>query len=299
VDPAICRSIDTALHAASARLADAGIEDPEVDARLLLQFVTALTRTQLVLRGGKPLDAEVVAQYLQLVNRRCQRIPLQHLTGTQEFWSLELHVSPAVLIPRPETEFLLEQVLATVHPRPEMRVLDMCTGSGAIALVLAKELACKVVAVDLSADALAIARRNCAKYRLAPQVQFVQSDLFSGLLPAQAYDCIVSNPPYIADGEIDLLAPEVALAEPRLALSGGENGLICIQQIIHAAPAFLHPGGWLFLEIGADQQGAVEALLHEADGVYQQIEVLPDYAGRPRVARARLGGTRSSLLSTK
>jgi len=290
------REINTVLQEASARLADAGIESAELDARLLLQSVTALSRSQLVLRGGEELEESVVDQFMQLISRRCRRIPLQHLTGTQEFWSLELIVSPAVLIPRPETEFLLEQVLATISPRPGQRVLDMCTGSGAIALVLAKELACKVVAVDLSMEALAIARRNCVKYGLESQVTFVQGDLFAGLLPNQRYDCIVSNPPYIADGEIDFLEPEVSLGEPRLALSGGENGLVCIQQIIRSAPFFLRTGGWLFMEIGADQQAAVEALLRKEDGVYEQIEVIADYAGRPRVARARLAGACSPII---
>lgn len=278
--------IDTLLQAASRQLADAGIEDPDLEARLLLQFLTALSRTQLVLRAAEGIEAEVTDHYLQLVNRRCRRIPLQHLTGVQEFWSLELIVSPAVLIPRPETEFLLEQVLAKVDRRPGQRVLDMCTGSGAIALVLARELACRVVAVDLSAEALAIARRNRSKYGLEGQVELVHGDLFSGLNPGIKYDCIVSNPPYIADAEIDLLEPEVALAEPRMALSGGGDGLACIRRIIESAPDFLQPGGWLFLEIGAEQKTAVELLLQGAGGVYEQIRVVPDYAGRPRVVRA-------------
>ncbi|MGE4559295.1 MAG: peptide chain release factor N(5)-glutamine methyltransferase [Desulfobulbus sp.] len=279
--------IDTLLQAASRQLADARLEDPDLEARLLLQFLTASSRSQLVLRAAEEIEADVADHYLQLVNRRCRRIPLQHLTGVQEFWSLELVVSPAVLIPRPETEFLLEQVLANVDRRPGQRVLDMCTGSGAIALVLARELACRVVAVDLSAAALAIARRNRSKYRLEGQVALIQGDLFSGLHPGNKYDCIVSNPPYIADAEIDFLEPEVALAEPRMALSGGEDGLACIRRIIESAPDFLQPGGWLFLEIGAEQETAVAHLLQRAGGVYEQIRVEPDYAGRPRVARAR------------
>jgi len=143
-----------------------------------------------------------------------------------------------------------------------------------------------------------MAHRNCDKYRLDGQVAFVQSDLFAGLLPAQVYDCIVSNPPYIAEGEIDRLEPEVALGEPRMALSGGESGLDCIQQIILAAPVFLRIGGWLFLEIGSDQHTAVEAVFQEA-GVYEQIEIIADYAGRPRVARACLAEACSSILPTK
>lgn len=278
--------IDALLQAASRKLADAGIEDPDLEARLLLQFLTALSRSQLVLRATEGIDADVADHYFQLISQRCRRIPLQHLTGVQEFWSLELIVSPAVLIPRPETEFLLEQILAKVDRRPGQRVLDMCTGSGAIALVLARERACRVVAVDLSAEALATARKNQSKYQLEDHVELVQCDLFSGLHPGGKYDCIVSNPPYIADAEINLLEPEVALAEPRMALSGGEDGLACIRRIIESAPDFLQPGGWLFLEIGAEQKTDVEHLLQGAGGVYEQIRVEPDYAGRPRVARA-------------
>ncbi|MDD2467346.1 MAG: peptide chain release factor N(5)-glutamine methyltransferase [Desulfobulbus sp.] len=282
--------IEALLQAATGQLLAAGIEDPNLDARLLLQYVTSLSRSQLVLRADDPLGAAVVEQYQQLIIQRCCRIPLQHLTGIQEFWSLELIVSPAVLIPRPETEFLLEQVLATVCRRPGQWILDMCTGSGAIALVLAQELACRVVAVDLSAQALVIAGRNRSKYRLESQVELIQSDLFSGLHPGHKYDCIVSNPPYIIDAVIDHLEPEVSLAEPRMALSGGEDGLVCIKRIIDAAPSYLRPGGWIFIEIGDDQKTAVEHLFHGAGRVYEQIRVVPDYAGRPRVARACVTG---------
>jgi release factor glutamine methyltransferase len=280
--------IDALLQQGARQLADTGIEAPDLEARLLLQFLTSLNRSQLLLRAAEEIETAVAAQYLLLISQRSRRIPLQHLTGVQEFWSLELIVSPAVLIPRPETEFLLEQVLATVAPRSGQLVLDMCTGSGAIALVLARELACRVVAVDLSTAALAIARKNRARYQLEHQVELVQSDLFSGLHPSRKYDCIVSNPPYIADAVIDTLEPEVALAEPRMALSGGEDGLDCLRRIIVAAPAFLRSGGWLFLEIGADQGAAVEQLFHQAGNVYGQIHVDCDYAGRPRVARACL-----------
>ncbi|MGD9950371.1 MAG: peptide chain release factor N(5)-glutamine methyltransferase, partial [Desulfobulbus sp.] len=271
------KRIDALLREAARQISDAGIEDSELEAQLLLQWLTSLCRSQLVLKAGEELETAMAEQYLHLIGRRCQRIPLQHLTGVQGFWSLELIVSPAVLIPRPETEFLLEQVFATVSHRPELRVLDMCTGSGAIALVLAQELSCRVVAVDLSVDALSIARRNRAKYQLEGLVELVQSDLFSGLQPAFKYDCIVSNPPYIVDAAIDFLEPEVALAEPRMALSGGEDGLAWIRRIIASASTFLRPGGWLFLEIGADQKTAVEHLFQEAGSVYEQIQVVTDY----------------------
>jgi release factor glutamine methyltransferase len=280
-------SIEALLDEASRQLARAGIEEAALDARLLLQHLTALTRSELVLRGAEEVNEATAAQYRLLIDQRSRRIPLQHLTGSQEFWSFELIVSPAVLIPRPETEFVLEHVLATIDRRSVRLALDMCTGSGAIALVLAKELECRVVAVDLSEAALAIARQNLTRCQLKHQVELVCSHFFSGLQPAVKYDCIVSNPPYITDADIASLDPEVALAEPRLALAGGTDGLNCIRAIIAAAPTFLQPGGWLFLEIGADQQVAVEHLFHAQDQPYGQIDIVRDYAGRPRVAQAR------------
>nr|WP_321466738.1 peptide chain release factor N(5)-glutamine methyltransferase [uncultured Desulfobulbus sp.] len=286
------KSIAGLLQSAAAQLTEVALEDADLEARLLLQFVTTFDRTQLVLRSTEELAESVITRYQSLIDQRCQRIPLQHLTGLQEFWSLELIVSPAVLIPRPETEFLVEQVLEAMPRDHDQLVLDMCTGSGAIALVLARELGCRVVAVDLSLDALAIAQGNRGKYQLQAQVDLVQSDLFAGLHPASRFDCIVSNPPYIVEAEIDGLDPEVARFEPRMALSGGENGLDCIGRIIDAAPDFLQPGGWLFMEIGADQKAAVERLLRASRGPFEQIEVLADYAGRPRVARGRLGKRR-------
>jgi release factor glutamine methyltransferase len=278
--------INSLLNEAVQQLASAGIEEAALDARLLLQHLMSMTRSDLVLRGAEEAEEATVCRYRHLISQRSRRIPLQHLTGFQEFWSFELIVSPAVLIPRPETEFVLEQVLATLAGQPVRLALDMCTGSGAIALVLAKELGCRVVAVDLSEAALAVARQNRSRYQLEHRIDLVCSHLFSGLRPEVKYDCIVSNPPYIADAHIADLDPEVALAEPRMALAGGEEGLDCIRAIIASAPAFIQPGGWLFLEIGADQQPAVEGLFRASDQPYDRIEVMRDYAGRPRIARA-------------
>ncbi|MBM9616068.1 peptide chain release factor N(5)-glutamine methyltransferase [Desulfobulbus rhabdoformis] len=279
--------IGALLRSGSRQLAAAGIRDAEIESRLLLQFVTGLSRTQLMLDADVVQEPALVNHYHDLLDKRCQRIPLQHLTGVQDFWSLELIVSPAVLIPRPETEFLIEQVLAKLHPKTGLRVLDMCTGSGAIALVLAQELDCSVVGVDLSPEALWIAQQNRSQYHLEEQVALVQSDLFAALAQERIFDCIVSNPPYIADSVIEQLEPEVACFEPRMALSGGQDGLDCIQRIITQAPNYLQVGGWLFLEIGSDQQEAVISLLQAAT-VYEQAQVLSDYAGQPRVALARL-----------
>ena len=279
--------IHALVEDASRQLAEAGVEEATLDARLLMEFVTSYNRSDLILRAHEELASDVVDLYHKLIVQRQQRIPLQYLTGEQEFWSLALRVTPAVLIPRPETEFVLEQAL-TVLPQPrEQLLLDMCTGSGAIALVLARELGCRVVGVDLSKAALAVARSNCRRYQGAGQVHLVCSNLFAGLCGARQFAGIVSNPPYIADAELAELEPEVARYEPNMALSGGASGLDYIRRIIASAPAFLRPGGWLILEIGANQKAAVQTLFQES-GCYDQIEVLHDYAGLPRVARGRL-----------
>lgn len=276
--------IHTLVQDATRQLAEAGVEEAALDARLLLEFVTSYSRSDLILRAQEELAPEMVDQYRKLIGQRQQHIPLQYLTGEQEFWSLSLRVTPAVLIPRPETEFVLEQALAVLPRTREQLLLDMCTGSGAIALVLARELGCRVVGADLSEAALAVACHNCSRHQGDGRVDLVCSDLFTGLHAAGQFDAIISNPPYIADAELAGLEPEVARYEPMMALSGGASGLDCIRRIIARAPAFLRPGGWLVLEIGADQQSSVQTLFQKS-GCFEQIVVLCDYAGLPRVAR--------------
>ena len=277
--------LDDLLNLAARQLRAAGIEDAPLEARLLFEHCSGMGRTAQLLHGSDAVDATTHQAFLSLLAPRVQRQPLQYLTGSQSFWSFDLHVSPAVLIPRPETEFLLEQVLDTCIGQHIHLALDLCTGSGAIALVLAKELGCQVVASDLSQAALQVAQHNARQHGFGEQIGFVSSDLLSGL--QALFDLIVTNPPYVVEAEIDTLQPEVARAEPRLALSGGADGLDCIRRIIDDAPAYLRPGGWLFMEIGADQQQAVSALLHGDGHSFDQISILVDYAGRPRVARAR------------
>lgn len=279
--------IDDLLADAAGELARAGIEQPDLDARLLFQYVTGYTRSQLVLYGGEPVDEQIAGQFRWIIEQRAQRIPLQYLTGSQEFWSLDFKVSPAVLIPRPETEFLLDQVVQTCAGTGVTRALDLCTGSGVIAVVLAKELACKVVAVDISLSALAIAACNITRHGVADLIQLVCGDLLTPLDRSHPFDLLVSNPPYVAEEEIDQLQPEVGLAEPRLALSGGRGGMQSIERIAAEAFAFLRPGGWLFIEIGADQGPAVATLFGSKTTPYDQVGVINDWTGRPRVLQAR------------
>ena len=279
--------IDALLAEATARLTAAGVIDAALDARLLLQHVTGLSRSQMVLRADQPADEAISARYRGLIARRCQRIPLQHLTGCQEFWSLDFAVSPAVLIPRPETEFLLEQVLVECQETRIGRALDLCTGSGVIAVVLARELKCTVVAADLSEAALRIAWANSARHMTTDLVAPVCCDLFAALNWRRPFDLIVSNPPYVAEEEIDRLEPEVGRAEPRLALSGGPGGMRCIERIAWEARRHLCPGGWIFLEIGADQGEKATRLFRSTVPGYGRVRVIDDLAGRPRVLRAR------------
>ncbi|WP_319586376.1 peptide chain release factor N(5)-glutamine methyltransferase [uncultured Desulfobulbus sp.] len=279
--------IDELLAAAARDLSLAGIGEAAIDARLLLQHLTGLNRSQLLLHGDAVLDERTFERYQNLITERSHRIPLQHLIGSQEFWSMDFAVSPAVLIPRPETEFLLEQVLATCSGTLSTEALDMCTGSGVIAVVLAKELGCPVVAVDISETALRVAVKNFSRHQVAEQIQPVCSDLFAALASNQKFDLIVSNPPYIAEEQIDRLEPEVCRSEPRLALSGGPGGMKIIERIASEAHLFLQPGGWLFLEIGADQRKAVGTLFRLLAPHYSEVRVIDDWAGRPRVVQAR------------
>lgn len=201
---------------------------------------------------------------------------------------MDFVVSPAVLIPRPETEFLLEQALAVCSLNGTIScALDMCTGSGVIAVVLARELRCRVTAVDISVAALEVAAKNISRHRAIDQIALVCSDLFAALNSNLKFDVIVSNPPYIADDLIRQLEPEVCRAEPRLALSGGLTGLRLIERIAVGAEEFLQPGGWIFLEIGADQKNAVTALFKDSKRRYDEVKVFDDWSGRPRVLQAR------------
>lgn len=280
--------IDELIRQAARRLAEAGIATADLDARLLFQHLTSLSASEVVLRGTDPADEQVMAAYRRLVDERAGRVPLHYLTGTREFWSMDFLVSPAVLIPRPETEFLLEQALAACRTDgPVRRGLDLCTGSGVIAVVLARELGCAVTAVDISPAALAVARENVSRHGVTDRVDLVCGDLFAPLGSHRPFDLIVSNPPYVADDQLDRLEPEVSRAEPRLALAGGPDGLEVIGRLAAAAAYHLRPGGWLFSEIGADQGMAVLQLFQAHAAQYDRIRVIDDWAGRPRVLQAR------------
>ncbi len=275
-------------------LMQAGIDDAKVDAFLLLEFCFGLTRSQLFLNGAKEVPVHDLERFHSVLERRLSREPLHYITGIREFWSLDFIVSPAVLIPRSETEFAIDTVLATVkeHGYNHGPVLDMCTGSGVIAVVLSRELCSgNVVAVDISLESLLIATQNIHKFELEDTVSLVCSDLFHALKENEQYEVIVANPPYIAERDITGLQSEVREWEPRLALTGGSEGLDVIEEIADQAYKHLTPKGWLFVEIGSDQEQKVHKLFAEhTSKKYDKVSVQSDWSGRPRLLQARRRG---------
>jgi release factor glutamine methyltransferase len=257
-----------------------GVESPRLDAELLLAHALGARRIDLYLRFDQPLQADERAGFRELVRRRArERVPVAYLTGTREFWSRALRVTPDVLIPRPETEVLV-QLAAKLAPR---RAADIGVGSGAIALALALELPeLQLEGVDVSEAALAIARENLAAHGVAERVTLRYG---RGLAPLQGrFDLIASNPPYVPSAELDQLAPELR-HEPRIALDGGPDGLDVVRELVAGAGEKLVPGGHLLLEIGADQAERTRELLRAAGAA--AVEIHPDLAGRARVALAR------------
>ena len=259
----------------------AGIEEAILDARLLLEAVCGTDRNDLLVHGEQPVMPQAEEKYLNWIRQRAEHIPLQQLTGEQDFMGLTFSVNEHVLIPRQDTEILVEEVLKELHDG--MRVLDMCTGSGCILLSLMHySNDCEGLGVDLSAEALEVAERNVLKV-LTPEktehVHFLQSDLFEKL--EDKFEIIVSNPPYIASAEVEKLMPEVRDHEPRMALDGTEDGLYFYRRIIKEAGKHLVSSGMLFFEIGYDQGQAVSELMRTQG--YREVQVVQDYAGLDRV----------------
>lgn len=276
-----------AYRTGTERLRAAGIADAAIDARLLLEWAAGISVTEYALNPKKPLADEQEAIYRNGIEKRCRRIPLQHITGEQEFMGLTFRVNPSVLIPRQDTELLVEEALKRM--KPGMRVLDLCTGSGCIAISLERFSRKKKVfkeintftGSDISLDALATAREN-GRYHEA-QVSFVESDLFEQL--EGKYDMIVSNPPYIRTAMIEGLEEEVRCHDPILALDGKEDGLYFYRRIIREARDYLEDGGWILFEIGYDQKASVISLMEQAG--YREIRACKDLAGLDRVVIGR------------
>ena len=265
-----------ALKSGAEYLRSREIADAEYDAWYLMEFAGHISRAEYLLRRMEKMPKEVYIRYEELLRERGKRIPLQHLTGEQEFMGLSFTVNERVLIPRQDTELLVEEALKRL--RPGARVLDLCTGSGCIAISLKKiRPDLDVTASDLSGQALEIARENAK--RLRADVDFVQSDLLEEL--SGTIDMIVSNPPYIPTKTIDTLMEEVRFHDPKMALDGGADGLFFYRRIIAESKSHLTRGGWLIFEIGHDQGETVSHMMME--GSYTGVRVIKDLSGLDRV----------------
>lgn len=261
-------------------LTKAGIEEAWLDARLLLEEVCGTDRGYLLAHGEEEVTAGQLNSYVNYISKRRKHIPLQHILGYQDFMGLHFRVTPDVLIPRQDTETLVEEVMRNLHDG--MRILDLCTGSGCILLSLLRySNDCEGTGTDISEAALTVARGNAAA--LGIEAAFVRSDLFEQV--DGKYDVIVSNPPYIPTKVISTLMEEVRDHDPRMALDGGEDGLLFYRKIARQAGRYLHSGGALYLEIGSGQAQAVSDLLTEAG--FLDVTVFQDLAGHDRVLQGR------------
>lgn len=271
-------------------LREAGIEEWEIDAWYLLEHVLGCTRNDYYLNPERRLEEDQEREYLELIQKRTTHIPLQHLTGSQEFMGYMFQVNEHVLIPRQDTEILVEEALR--YMRAGMNILDLCTGSGCILLCLLKMVPGLMgLGTDISGQALQVAEKNREELGLKTEAELQKSDLFEQV--EGRFDCILSNPPYIPSKVIGSLMEEVREHEPGIALDGGEDGLHYYRKITEQSPAYLKPGGMLFLEIGYDQAEAVTGLMEQD---FTNVNVVKDLAGLDRVVygslRAYINGTK-------
>ena len=300
-----------ALTSALGRLEAAEVGSPRLNAEVLLMFVLGVHRAYLYAHPERELTPEEEARYDEVLAQRSTGMPSQYITGHQEFWGLDFVVSPAVLIPRPETEHLVETVLELARGLPHPKIVDVGTGSGAIALALAHELrSAEMYAVDLSADALEIAEANASRLQLDGRVKFAQCDVLMPIqnqvvIPSEVnlpkadersrgtpivagfsdFDFVVSNPPYVGFDEADKVQKSVRDFEPKTAVFAGERGLDIIGPLIEQAHRALKPGGWLAMEIGYSMRDAVVNLLNPT--LWEDVRVVPDLQGIPRVIAGR------------
>jgi len=283
-------TIDDALIQAADLLSAHRIADARLDAETLLCHVLGRDRAWLLAHGTDRMDSDAGQMYSRVLDRRATREPLQYILGTQGFWGLEFLVTPEVLIPRPESELVVETALRLLKDMPAPRIIDLCTGSGCIAVSLAHEMpGARILAVDRSSEALAVARTNARMHGTADRIRFFEGDLFAQLAVVArgaGIDVITANPPYIRTDELATLQPEVRDFEPEQALIAGPEGTEVAERIILAAPEYLGRGGALVMEMGAGQAGALGKTI-ERTGRYGPAEVLKDLAGIERVIVAK------------
>lgn len=262
------------------------VPSPRLNAELLLMFVLGCDRAYLYAHPERELNAEEQFRYDEVIHERARGCPTQYITGHQEFWGLDLIVTPAVLIPRPETEHVVETVLALMKdrsPGERLRLVDVGTGSGCIALALAMELPqAEIHACDISEDALEIARVNAARLRLGHRVLARRSDLLT-IYAGEQFDFVVCNPPYVGESEADKVQRQVREFEPKSAVFCGHDGLEIYKRLIPEARAVLNPGGWLVIEIGFSREAEIKSLLQD----WESVQTTPDLQGIPRVIAAR------------
>ncbi len=279
-----------ALSWGSRQLTERGVESPRVNAELLLRKALKIDQVDLYLYPDRALTQHQIASYKSLINRRMKGEPIQYILGRREFWSLELRVTPEVLIPRPETELLVEEALKIFKDERGLvlRFMEVGTGSGAIAIALAKELKrCCILAEDISWRAILLAKENARNHGVSGNIRFLVGDLYSPLKEGKPqFDLILSNPPYIPSSTIGTLAKEIVEFEPRIALDGGPDGLKFFREIVVGAGSFLKDGGWLMLEIGEGQGEAVDEMIRNTL-FFESPCIIKDHAGVDRVIRAR------------
>jgi release factor glutamine methyltransferase len=280
-------TIGDCIHRAARNFGERGLASPRLDAEVILAHILKVDRLYLYRNPEKSLTQETVSAFQSLTARRLQGEPVAYLTNQKEFWSLIFEVNEQVLIPRPDTECLVEEVLKvyTSTANGDLRILDLGTGSGAVGVALAWELRhAHVVATDISPGALNVAQRNAGRHGVEQRMTFLAGDLFAPL--SEKFDIIVSNPPYISTTEFETLPPDVRGYEPAAALLAGPEGMVFHERIIAGCGEYLKEGGWLFLEIGPEQRQRVEAMLAAA-ATFKASHFRRDDAGMDRVAAAK------------
>jgi release factor glutamine methyltransferase len=266
-----------------------GADSPRLDAEVLLAHARGCQRIELYTAFEEEPPEAIRTAFRELVGKRAKGTPVAYLVGRREFFSLMFEVTPDVLIPRPETESLVVRAidLAKTWPGDEVHMIDVGTGSGIIAVTMAKRVKnAQVTAVDISPAAIEVARRNADKHGVDERIEFMKSDLFSAVPAGAKFDLVLSNPPYIASADMPTLQPDVRDYEPNLALDGGANGTEVIERLIPQGAERLNSGGWLLMEVGADNAQRVEELI-QANGSFEIAETVKDIAGLPRVVQAK------------
>ena len=277
-------TLKQALAGAIEELTANQVGSPRMNAETLLMFTLGCDRAYLYANPEQKLTAAEFERYQAAIRERASGKPAQYITGHQEFWGLDLVVSPAVLIPRPETEHVVETALQLARAWPRPRIVDVGTGSGCIALALARELPqAEICGIDISPEALEIARANAARLQLERQVSFCQGDLLSGFPRGEGFDLVVSNPPYVSEAEPEKVQRQVREFEPKVAVFAGLDGLSVYRRLVPQAREVLRDGGWLVMEIGYSIEDQVRALL----AGWSEVRVTQDLQGIPRVVSTR------------